>query len=301
MLLGVFTSAQAQTRDVITITGAKVGTADAGGSFKTGAVSSEHPGVYVIDVGDIAARPQMDDEGYPVYETVTVTLSRPLGATAKRAATVKLGNMRFWGEGETITFLPGETTKTVEIPVNIEPTDFYEDEQGELREMYTWSGNIPEIFTITTTYADADYDALILKTNRTDADAPRESPFATKLEVLQNTFGNDHANYQVTRWGDYILFRFFLATDVKIGADSRYVINARFADHTNLGPDDDDYGMAQTHEVELHPINAGSVCSEAWYIYRPSPDEYLHSLDVNHSEYILWIFCAEKGILRFHN
>jgi len=90
----------------------------------------------------------------------------------------------------------------------------------------------------------------------------------------------DH-HHECKSWGDYILFRFFLATDVKIGNDSRYVINARFADHTGMGPDDDDFGMAQMHEVELHPVNAGSVCSEAWYIYRPTPDEYLHSYPVN--------------------
>lgn len=37
--------------------------------------------------------------------------------------------------------------------------------------------------------------------------------------------------------------------------------------------------------MELHPINAGSVCSEAWYIYRPGPDEYFHSIEANRSEW----------------
>ena len=282
LLGGLFTPAEAQTRDVITITSARVGAADAGGDFKKGAASTEYQGVYVIDVGDMPVISPKDEDGNYEPQFVTVTLSRPLGATAKRAATVKLGNMRFWGDGPTVTFEPGETTKTVEIamPAN-EPSDSYEDENGEWHDLFTWSGNLPEIYTITTTYADAEYDLLMLKVNRTGADAPRQSTFATKLEVLQNTFGNDHANYRVERWGDYILFRFFLATDVKIGNDSRYVINARFADHTGMGPDDDDFGMAQMHEVELHPINAGSVCSEAWYIYRPTPDEYLHSYPVN--------------------
>ena len=281
LLGGLLTPADAQTHDIITITSARVGAADAGGTFKTGAPSTEHPGVFVIDVGDMPAKPEKDADGNYLGLPVTITLSRPMGATAQRAATIKLGNMRFWGDGETVTFEPGETTKTVELSILADPSDQYEDENGEWHDLFNWSGNIPEVFTITTTYADAEYDLLMLKVNRTGADAPRQSTFATKLEVLQNTFGNDHANYSVERWGEYILFRFFLATDVKIGNDSRYVINARFADHTGMGPDDDDFGMAQMHEVELHPINAGSVCSEAWYIYQPTPDEYLHSYPVN--------------------
>ncbi len=278
--------AQGTQRDVITIKSAKVGPADGSGAFLTGAPSADYAGVYVIDVGDMPAKPQYGDDGYALPQTITVTLSRPQGRNAQRAATVKLGNMRYWDYGETYTFAPGETEKTVEIGLEaLEPSAFYEDENGDYHGLFTWSGNIPEVFSIKTTYAEAEYDVLMLKVNRTGGDPVRQSTFATKLEVLQNTFGNDHANYIVERWGEYILFRFFLATDVKITNDSRYVINARFADHTGMGPDDDDYGLAQTHEVELHPINAGSVCSEAWYIYRPGPDEYFHSIEANRSEW----------------
>ncbi len=272
LLGGVISTASAQTRDVITFTG--------------GHEDPNNPGVYVIDVGDMPAKPQYGDDGYALPQTITVTLSRPQGRNAQRAATVKLGNMRYWDYGETYTFEPGETEKTVEIGLEaLEPSALYEDENGDYHGLFTWSGNIPEVFSIKTTYAEAEYDVLMLKVNRTGGDPVRQSTFATKLEVLQNTFGNDHANYIVERWGEYILFRFFLATDVKITNDSRYVINARFADHTGMGPDDDDYGLAQTHEVELHPINAGSVCSEAWYIYRPGPDEYFHSIEANRSEW----------------
>ena len=260
--LCVFTSLQAQTRDIITITGAKAGVADDGASFKTGTASSDYPGMYVVDVGDASV-----EEG-----TFTVTLRRPLGATAKRAATVTLSYMPLQGVEMTEIFEPGETEKTVELPgfllaANYDPTE-------------CWSGNLPAMYTIRTTYAEAEYDALMIKVNRIPTEEVPQCELATKLEVLQNTQGNDHAFYDCYRWGDYLLMRFFLATYVKVGADSRYVINARFVDHTNLTADDD-YGLAQTHEVELHPINAGSVCSEAWYLYRPSNDEYLHSLDYN--------------------
>ena len=258
-------------KDIITITGVKAGGAGPDGE-SSGTLAKEYPGAYVVNVGDV----DVNDVRF------TVTLKRPQGVSAKRPATVTLTNMYF-GEGSdiTVTFEPGETEKSVEIFLPLMPVDGYEDEHGEWHDLMTWSGNIPALYTIKTTHADAEYELLIVNTNLTGGDAPRQSPFATKLEVLQNTFGNDHAGCSVTRWGEYVLFKFFLATDVKISADSRYVINARFADHTGMGPDDDDYGLAQTHEVALTPINAGSVCSEAWYLYRPSPDEYLHSLEYN--------------------
>ena len=265
LLLGVFTSLQAQTKDIITITGAKVVMADDEGSFKTGGASSEYPGVYVVDVGDASVGDDM----------FAVTLRRPQGATAKRAATVTLSYMPQPEIEETVTFEPGETEKTVDLLGFLIPANY-----GSTG---VWSGNLPALYTIRTTYAEAEYDALMIKVNRipNENEEVPECEFATKLEVLQNTQGNDHAFYNCYRWGDYLLMRFFMDTYVKVGADSRYVINARFADHTNLTADDDDYGLAQTHEVELHPINAGSVCSEAWYLYRPSPDEYLHSFDAN--------------------
>ncbi|MBQ7494534.1 MAG: hypothetical protein IJT75_02015, partial [Bacteroidaceae bacterium] len=99
LLGGLLTPADAQTHDIITITSARVGAADAGGTFKTGAPSTEHPGVFVIDVGDMPAKPEKDADGNYLGLPVTITLSRPMGATAQRAATIKLGNMRFWGDG----------------------------------------------------------------------------------------------------------------------------------------------------------------------------------------------------------
>ena len=35
--------------------------------------------------------------------------------------------------------------------------------------------------------------------------------------------------------------------------------------------------MSKTREVVLTPVNAGSVCEEAWYIYQPKDDEYMFS------------------------
>ena len=184
LLGGVISTASAQTRDVITFTG--------------GHEDPNNPGVYVIDVGDMPAKPQYDDDGNALPQTITVTLSRPQGRNAQRAATVKLGNMRYWDYGETYTFEPGETEKTVEIGLEVlEPSALYEDENGDYHGLYTWSGNIPEVFSVKTTYAEAEYDVLMLKVNRTGGDPARQSTFATKLEVLQNTFGNDHANYSV--------------------------------------------------------------------------------------------------------
>ena len=256
-------------------------------TFTGGTESTEYPGMYVIDVGDLPARPQVDDEGYAIADVVTVTISRPQGVSATRAASITLKNM-YYDESELVkvTFEPGETTKTVELYAPIEPSGGYEDDNGNWVELYSKSGNIPVLYSVvSTSHADAAYELLMLRINRTGADEPQVSPYATKLEVLQDTFGNDRAYYSPQRWGEYMLFRFFLSTDVKIGNDSRYVINARFADHTNLTPDDDDFGLAQSHEVELHPINVGSVCNEVWYLYRPSEDEFLHSMPGNYPEY----------------
>jgi hypothetical protein len=271
-MVSVSMLAQSQ-QDVITFTG--------------GTESTEYPGVYVIDVGDLPAHPQKDDEGYDIPDVITVTLSRPQGASATRAASISLKNM-YYDEAELVkvTFEPGEMTKTVQLTLPIDPTDGYMDENDDWVDIYTWSGNIPVLYSVeSTSHADAAYELLMLRINRTGADAPRESSYATKLEVLQDTYGNDRAYYAPQRWGEYMLFRFYLSTDVKIANDSRYVINARFTDHTNLDIDADDYGLAQSHEVELHPINAGSICDQVWCLYRPNVDEYLHSMPGNDPEY----------------
>lgn len=135
-MLWIPSTVQAQTRDVITFTGAKVGTADAGGSFISGAPSTEYPGVYVIDVGDMPAHPQKDDDGEIIPQIITVTLSRPQGASAVRSASIMLKNMVNY-DYTTVTFAPGETTKTVELFATIFPSDGYEDDNGNWTEIYT--------------------------------------------------------------------------------------------------------------------------------------------------------------------
>ena len=270
-------------KDVITFTGAKVGPSDAAGPFIAGAPSSEYPGVYVIDVGDMPVPSGTDEYGDAISDIITVTLSRPQGATAVRAASITLKNM-YYDEWDpiTVTFEPGETTKTVELVATIDAVDGYMDENDNWVGLYTWSGNLPFMYTVvSTSHADMEYEMLMFKINRTGAEPPRESSYATKLEVLQDTWGNDRAYYDCQRWGEYMLFRFYLSTDVKILEDSRYVINARYTDHSNLSPDDDDFGLAQSHEVALKPINAGSICDQVWCLYRPSPDEYLHYTEYN--------------------
>ena len=105
-------------------------------TFTGGHADENNPGVYVIDVGDLPARPQVDDEGYAIADVVTVTISRPQGVSATRAASITLKNM-YYDESELVkvTFEPGETTKTVELYAPIEPSGGYEDDNGNWVEL----------------------------------------------------------------------------------------------------------------------------------------------------------------------
>ena len=272
LLLMMFMPAMAQSnaqRDIIT--------------FTNGAVSPDDPNIYVIDLGD---RPlPRENDGYE--DNFTVTLRRPLGASATHEATIQLKNLVTNGV-ETVTFAPGDVEKEAHLEFRLEP--HYEpvlDEDGIITDVNEWmptywSGNIPCIYSVVnTSYADAEYQVLIVKINRTGADEPRQCTYETKLETLQNLQGFDRAFHELTRWGEYVLFRFMLNVPVEVTPDCRYVTDARYVDHTSLGPNVDDFGMAKSREVELKPINVGSICDEVWYLYHPTDDEYLHSYHIS--------------------
>ena len=248
LLLGAFTSLQAQTKDVITFTG---GHADA-----------NNPDIYVIDAGpdDLIADPEGGDD------KIRIKLSRPQGATATHEASITLNNLnKPWDEGTIVTFAPGETTKTVDIT--------FANYAFE-----TYNGNAPAVFSVLCTgYAEAAYDVVIYNINRTATEEPYECSFTTPAEAL-NSYGLIYRDFYFFRWGQYILFSFNLGADVKISADSRMVIKTRYVDHTNLPIDADDYGMSKTRNVVLTPINAGAISDYVLYLYRPSDDEYMYSL-----------------------
>ena len=245
LLLDVFTSLQAQTRDVITFSG---GHADA-----------KDPNIYVIDVGDVPVNSNTWMRYFPI------TISRPQGATATQAATIRLREVTGPDCYPTVTFEPGETEKTVNISAPAYSCSYA-------------SGNLPAVYNVfQTEHAEAEYQVLIVKMNTPAAEGQEleECTYATQLEVLQNSvtdFGMD----RIYRWGEYALFRLEFTTPVKIQADSRYVLQIRETDHTGLALNADDWGQSKTHEVELTPLNAGSVCDHALFLYRPGDDELLN-------------------------
>ena len=234
-------------RDVITFTG--------------GAEDPERPGVYVIDAGpdDII----VDPDG--VDPKVRIKLSRPLGATATREASITLNGLTsLWDEGTTVTFAPGETTKTVNI-------------EAERYASESYSGNAPVVFgVLRTDHAEAAYDVVIYNINHTATEEPALCEYATPLEVLQAN-GFDYREIYCFRWGQYVVLAFDLVTDVRISADSRLVLQTRYTDHSGLPIDADDYSLSKTRNVVLTPINVGAVSSVAMYLYRPSDDEYMYS------------------------
>ena len=262
LLGGVFSPADAQTADVITFTG---GHADA-----------NNPDIYIIDVGDVPATTcktilnEYNEETYEwsnVEEYFTVTLRR---SNAAHAATITLKDPVMQIEFP-VEFEAGETEKTIKLNQTIE-------ENHELGNSSAWSGYVPTIFTVSSTScAESQYQVLILNTNRTGAVAPRQCTFETHLECLKSLQGDDRGSAVLRRFGEYILIRFKMSTEVKVSANSRLVMDVRYTDHTGLSADADDYGMSKTREVSLSPINAGSVCDELWFLYKPLEDEYLHS------------------------
>ena len=245
LLLGAFTSLQAQTKDVITFTG--------------GHVDAKDPNIYVIDVGDVPVNSNTWMRYFPI------TIRRPQGATATQAATIRLREVIGPDCYPTVTFEPGETEKTVNVAVAPYPCDYA-------------SGNLPAVFNVYQTEgAEAEYQVLIVKMNTpaTEDQELEECTYATQLEVLQNGV-TDFAMDRIYRWGEYALFRLEFTTPVKIQADSRYVLQIRETDHTGLALNADDWGQSKTHEVELTPVNAGSVCNHALFLYRPGDDELLN-------------------------
>ena len=253
MLLGITSPALAQTKDVITFTG--------------GHADPNQPGVYVINVGDFPAT-TLDPETYEwsnVDDAFTVTLRR---SNAAHKASITLKDPIMQGEFP-VEFEAGESEKTITLGQAVEYVSGNPS---------AWSGHVPTIYFVSyTSYAESQYQVLILNTNRTGADEPRECTFETHLECLQSLQGFDRAFAQFSRYGEYCLIRFKMSTEVKVTADSRLVMDVRYTDHDGLSADADDYGMSKTREVSLTPINAGSVCDELWYLYKPSEDEYLHS------------------------
>ena len=242
-------------RDIITFTG--------------GHADPNNPDIYVIDVGDVPATTYNPEtyEWSNVYGYFTVTLQR---TNAAHAATITLKDP-VMGIGFPVEFEAGETEKTIELNQTIEVNH-------ELGNSSAWSGYVPTIFTVSSTsYAESQYQVLILKTNRTGAAAPRVCNFETHLECLKSLQGDDRGSAELRRFGEYVLIRFKMSTEVKVSANSRMVMDVRYTDHNGLSPDADDYGMSKTREVSLTPINAGSVCDELWYLYKPLEDEYLHS------------------------
>ena len=247
-MLWMPTAVQAQTRDVITFTG--------------GHADPNNPSVYIIDGGDF----DMDSGEPPI---VTVTLSRPLGATATRPASITLNvEGRADNGGETVTFQPGETTKTVELSAIND-------------EMCTYSGNQPAVYgVLRTNHADAAYEALVINVNCTATEEPETCTYSTSQELLMEYLRDNPYNYRQVfcfHYGNYVLLKFYLNTAFKVTADSRMVLKTRYTDHTGLATNADDYGMSKTREVVLTPLNVGAVTRAVWYLYKPQDDEMLYS------------------------
>lgn len=254
-VMGVISPASAQTKDVITFTG--------------GQPDPNQPDVYVINAGpdDVVVDP---DGG---NDKIRIRLSRPQGATATHEASITLSNLNQpWDEGTTVTFAPGETTKSVEIE-----TYQYAFEP--------YNGNAPAVFCVlSTSRAEAAYEAVIYNISRTATETAPVCDFGTPLEALQSLDLAERELYGF-RWGKYLLlaFQFGDETYVKINADSRLVLQTRRTDHSGLPTDADDYGMSKTRNVVLTPINAGAVSNVALYLYRPSDDEYMYSFRTDYN------------------
>ena len=256
LLGGVISTASAQTKDVITFTG--------------GAQDPKDPNIYVIDVGDV-----------PVSNgtrNFSITLRRPQGASATEAATIYLREVSCYIDGystrPTVSFAPGETEKTIDVVIPPYPTEYA-------------SGNLPCVFNVfAVEHAEAAYQVLVVKMNTPAQEwmELEECTLATPLEVLQ-TAVTDYGMSRVFRWGEYTLLRLEFTTPVMIQPDSRYVLQIRETDHTGLAIDADDWGQSKIREVELTPLNGGSVCTQALFLYRPTDDELLNFLHGDGSVY----------------
>lgn len=243
-------------------------------TFSGGYTDPNYPGVYFIDADSIITYSGEEEDKRPY---VTLTLNRPQGATATREASITLNNIFHWDdEGMTVTFEPGETTASVELSL-----DTYGDD-GILM--------LPTIYgVLRTNHADAGFEALVIKTNSylqecgsvgvQECGRLADSCTYTSQAALLRDYAFGYSDiYTCFRWGEYIVFVIDWQTfGVKVSADSRLVLKTRYADHTGLAVDADDYGMSKVREVVLTPLNAGTVSPTVMYLYKPKDDEYLYS------------------------
>ena len=255
---GVILPASAQSKDVITFTG--------------GAQDPKDPNIYVIDAGNVA----VDEDAWVRH--FSITLRRPQGTLATEAATIQLREVTCYMDlsdvRPTVTFAPGETEKTIDVAIPPYPVDY-------------GSGNMPAVFNVFyTEHCEAEYQVLVVKMN-TPAMSEMvltQCTLATPLEVLQNDV-TDFAMDRIYHWGEYAIIRLEFTAPVKIEANSHYVLQVRETDHSGLAIDAEDWGLSKTREVELTPLNAGSVCNHALFLYRPAGDEMLNFA---HSEGYVW-------------
>ena len=249
LLLGVFTTVQAQTKDVITFAG--------------GHVDPDNENIYVIDLA-----PENlieDDENYGLC--ARVTFQRPLGASATREASITVMEAIGWSDEITVTFAPHETEKTVDI---------------ELRTFEKGRSNgtaVVPINVLWTNHADAQYEMLQLNISNTMEDEIPTSSFTSQLKLREWVAENDSHDIYYQRWGNYIVFTVFFDNNyVEVDENSTILLETRYTKHEGLSTDADDAMLSKTREVLLKPVNVGEVTNQIIYYYQPSDDEYLASL-----------------------
>ena len=248
LLLGVFTTVQAQTKDVITFAG--------------GHVDPDNENIYVID---LAPENLIDDED--VGPCARVTFQRPLGASATREASITVMEAIGWSDEITVTFAPHETEKTVDI---------------ELRTFEKGRSNgtaVVPINVLWTNHADAQYEMLQLNIpNTMEGEIPTCS-FTGQQKLREWLAENGSHSIYYQRWGNYIVFTVFFDNNyVEVDENSTILLETRYTKHEGLSTDADDAMLSKTREVLLKPVNVGEVTNQIIYYYQPSDDEYLASL-----------------------
>ena len=250
LLSTVFSVVRAQTADVITFSGGHADENDAT--------------IYVIDVEPENLIAPGNGHGYN-YKA-RVTFERQLGAAATREASITLMESIGWCSETTVTFAPGETTKTVDLEL-------------ETLQYGICNGNSPVPFVVLrTNHADTDYRMLMLNIEDVMTDDVPLCEYTSLMGVMQDLSYNMSNDIYCQRWGNQLVFSIYLQdTYVEVGADSRIVLETRYADHTGLAADADDYALSKTREVVLTPINVGAVSNQILYVYKPRDDEYLYT------------------------
>ena len=232
-------------------------------TFSGGHVDENDPTIYVIDL-----EPGNLIEEYEYNHKARVTFQRPLGATATREASITVMESIGWSDEITVTFAPGETTKTVNLDMQTFP-------HGES------NGNSPVPFVVLrTNHADTDYKMLLLNIQNTMTNDVPQCTYTSLLGVLQDLSYNMSNDIYCQRWGNQVVFSIYLQnTYVEVSADSRVVLQTRYANHEGLPTDTDDYALSKIREVVLTPINVGAVSNQILYVYHPSDDEYLYTFN----------------------